>query len=289
MYCHYRLNERETDYLTAGIEVRVAEPTGDDLRVYELLQKDSTLARMMMSPVHVPDPETTAVLETLVKLFPKSSYADYARLAIARAALKNYDVRVRITASEEDAKLEEIDRIVTGSDCLKRLPHLQVRPLVAWLAESSAEQAELTRLVEDVVAAHDKPEDLRRDLIRQLVRKRTELAHRRRAATIEHLERVSSKEFPYYDYVLVMLRGFYIATLIAKAGSEHFLANTSIVHWDTPVLNSVIALDTSGKLTRVMDALTGEYADSLTWNMSNGYSTPEEWKEIRSRIRHEPR
>jgi hypothetical protein len=160
---------------------------------------------------------------------------------------------------------------------------------VAWLAESSAEQAELKRLVEDVVAARDKPDDLRRDLIRQLVRKRTELAHRRRAGAIAHLEQISADQFPYFDYALVMLRGFYIATLIAEAGSEHFLANASVVHWDPWLLNSVIALDTSGKLTRVMDALTGEYADSLTWNKSYGYSTPEEWKEIRSRIRHEPR
>jgi hypothetical protein len=64
--------------------VEVKEPQGDDKKVWELLQKDEQLAGALMCPVDAPSDDVRPKLIQLLKDYPKSSYAPYARFALAR-------------------------------------------------------------------------------------------------------------------------------------------------------------------------------------------------------------
>jgi hypothetical protein len=80
----YTVRYDYNDQLSATLTVEVPEPEGDDKAVYGLLQRDNVLASAMMSPVDAPGQEVVGKLRDLLGLYPKSSYADYARFALAR-------------------------------------------------------------------------------------------------------------------------------------------------------------------------------------------------------------
>ena len=79
------------------VKIQVQEPKGDDKTICTLLEKDSKLAFVMMSPVHIPDWEIPRAGEELIprlkaiyEKYPNSSYADYARFAVARLYIERY-------------------------------------------------------------------------------------------------------------------------------------------------------------------------------------------------------
>jgi len=88
------------------VEVVVPEPKGDDLVFFRLLDKDLRLASYLMSPIIVPDwevrvnRETMAQIKELIERYPKSSYTDYARFALARYYSYHYPVKGK-TPEEE--------------------------------------------------------------------------------------------------------------------------------------------------------------------------------------------
>ena len=54
-----------------------------------MISNDRILIDALLSPINSPDPDTTTKLRQIVEKYPKSSYRDYARFALARAVIKN--------------------------------------------------------------------------------------------------------------------------------------------------------------------------------------------------------
>lgn len=71
-------------YYDDELQIVVREPVGDDKLIVDQLRADPDLAAAMMSPIGRPPDEMLRSLERLVKLYPESTYADYARFALAR-------------------------------------------------------------------------------------------------------------------------------------------------------------------------------------------------------------
>jgi hypothetical protein len=80
----YLIDGQKEKWIEAITEVEVKEPQGDDKKVWELLQKDEQLAGALMCPVDAPSDDVRPKLIQLLKDYPKSSYAPYARFALAR-------------------------------------------------------------------------------------------------------------------------------------------------------------------------------------------------------------
>lgn len=71
-------------YYDDELRIVVQAPRGDDKVILDQLRADPDLAAVMLSPINLPPEETLRSLERIVKLYSESSYADYARFALAR-------------------------------------------------------------------------------------------------------------------------------------------------------------------------------------------------------------
>ena len=69
------------------IEIEISQPQGSDTVVYRMLAKNPKLASVLMSPFKLPDEATQNSVEEIATRFAASSYADYARFALARGHL----------------------------------------------------------------------------------------------------------------------------------------------------------------------------------------------------------
>jgi len=86
--CRYILEAKPDGsyrYAETTLSIQVREPEGDDKLIYAVLEKNARLASAVMSPQHVPDKDLVDKLSEIVDKYPKSSYVDYARFALARA------------------------------------------------------------------------------------------------------------------------------------------------------------------------------------------------------------
>jgi hypothetical protein len=97
----------EEKYIEQVLEVKVAAPEGPDKAVYDLLKKDQQLASALMRPVDAPAKEAVPKLKEIIEKFPKSSYAPYARFALARAYLNGLGL---------DTPSSRVRRALTGDE-----------------------------------------------------------------------------------------------------------------------------------------------------------------------------
>lgn len=101
-------------YELGAYDVVVRAPEGDDKLIRDLLHANPPLAAAMLSPINRPPEELVKPLQRLLKLYRESSYANYARYALARyyagyygsPALRGTTEDERIAAS---SLLSEID------------------------------------------------------------------------------------------------------------------------------------------------------------------------------------
>jgi hypothetical protein len=77
--------------LTQEIVIRIGTPQGDDAEAYRMLRSRRLVAAVICSADAVPNPAEMAMLTGITERFPKSSYADYARFALVRAAVNGWD------------------------------------------------------------------------------------------------------------------------------------------------------------------------------------------------------
>lgn len=104
------------------LEIAVERPAGVDAKIADMLAKNDDLADAMCAPHYGPDQKATIDgLQEILKLAPESSYALYARFALARARLGTggiggiggfqiYNAR-ELLAERRIAALEELKRI----------------------------------------------------------------------------------------------------------------------------------------------------------------------------------
>lgn len=126
--------------------IRVDEPQGVDAQVYELLKKHPTLVQHMLSchtsPYQLPDENTLSLLERIANRYPHSSYADYARFALARAYVKGPNPNAEATRDEKRAALEQIKRID-----LKTFPYAPSVLIFELGLASEARQDEINKIL----------------------------------------------------------------------------------------------------------------------------------------------
>jgi len=83
--CYYSGVKRP--YLEQVGQIKVLEPSGADKTVFEMLSLNKSLAAALMSPRLVPEKELVEELSRIVERHSESSYAAYAKFALARALL----------------------------------------------------------------------------------------------------------------------------------------------------------------------------------------------------------
>lgn len=109
----YRIRWTEAPGGKDGLEVRVADPVGNDAIIFRKLQQQPTLALAVMSCRNVADEPTAHELAAIEKEFPDSGYSDYIHFALARAKLQGVELSeiARRTQDDRDAALRELRKI----------------------------------------------------------------------------------------------------------------------------------------------------------------------------------
>jgi hypothetical protein len=92
-------------YIERVITIEVPAPQGDDAKIVSALQKQPDLLSTLLNQFDPAPKDVAAELVGLVRLYPKSSYAPYARLALARFRM-NQGSEVQFAAAATE--LEEI-------------------------------------------------------------------------------------------------------------------------------------------------------------------------------------
>jgi len=93
----------QTPWLEKVIKVQVQEPKGADRVVHDMLAADNALACALMSPQLIPAKDLIDKLTQIVEKHGKSSYADYARFALARAYFGGNEVNKGISLLQATA------------------------------------------------------------------------------------------------------------------------------------------------------------------------------------------
>lgn len=184
------------------VEITIATPMAEDALIYQMLKKDRVTAAMMLSTYHIPDELCMKKLEELIAQHPNSSYADYARFALARGHLKsNLIGRVRTREEVEKAVLRYIESERKANPVGPRLTGIAIffgntfvplRGRRRELAEILAIACEHNR--------HIPPE-----VIQEIVNLKW-ASHDEVERGHNLLESISNKDFPYYANVLILLR-----------------------------------------------------------------------------------
>ena len=98
----------------AGLKIRVPEPVGDDKIVYQLLKENQELAHELALPIHDPLDSVYDQIREIVQKYPESSYANYARFALARRHLHGtgYNLWDYLWSSGQSVKREQVKKLI---------------------------------------------------------------------------------------------------------------------------------------------------------------------------------
>lgn len=101
----------------------VGEPKGDDVTISQKLNTNLQLASIMLSPIIWPNSgdsysipeEVMRDVQEIVERYPKSSYADYARFALARSHVKGFTNAANALQANKALALAQLEKINTKS------------------------------------------------------------------------------------------------------------------------------------------------------------------------------
>ena len=187
------------------LTIRVIEPTrAEDLEALVAIERDENLRVAVCLPLVGYEPKIFAELKQYVEKHPKSSYADYWRLAIAARIIGDRDAHL-----QDEAFWHE-----------QLWPHVRAGS-VGWLSESSCllpgrdrEQIERALInAAALVKGSEGDQGRAVELLQTLVR--ADADDRREA--IKYLLQIESKEFAHYPSVLILLRKLYLIDEPVKA------------------------------------------------------------------------
>jgi hypothetical protein len=100
--CSFDIDVKKKTLVEKTLDIEVRKPkTADDAAVYDMLKKDPALAGAIMQSVGAPDKDTVAKLEQLLVHHKRSTYADYARFAVARYGVRSKDEQLYADAVKE--------------------------------------------------------------------------------------------------------------------------------------------------------------------------------------------
>ena len=189
---------------TARITIHVREPRGDDAKICEQLSADEKLAVVMASPVHMPDEDQLPLLIELVERFPNSSYADYARFAIARWHMMG----VGWVMENREGGRKDVLKALRDVRQFRYLPReKQFEGIVRNFSFYHVHGRDklLTAIVNRILDAGDHDLPARRKAILELVDFYT-VSPEERAAAVAEMELITNPDFPYRPNVLIAMR-----------------------------------------------------------------------------------
>jgi len=273
----YRISWMGVNDYGRYVLVKVREPDGTDRAIHHQLQEDRLLAAAMMHPADVPDSQTVAQLETIVRQYPDSSYCDYALLALARSKLRGCGVEAM-----EEAVFSTIENAVQVLE--DRL--LDVRVTRSHLENDIKNRlkrvhdplrgAETQMLNELSAACHGTEDDCRKAARRW--------AHffyvspEDRAAAMAYLKRIKRPGFAFRPLAMVMESRLLRIDRVVDEKVTHTGPGWSInKHWE-------YFYDLEHPYVKPMsDQLTRDYPDSIEWiwEMYRFIDTAEAWHAFR--------
>src|SRR5262249_9959982 len=94
--------------LVATAEITVREPGDEEKAIIGILSGTPALGSALLRPVDSPERNLVPVLKSVIKRWPRSAYADYARFALARFYGAQGGPKYRIHWAKKDTLLEAI-------------------------------------------------------------------------------------------------------------------------------------------------------------------------------------
>lgn len=133
------------DVFAEPVAVTVRQPQGPGVMVYQQLAQRPRLAAALMSPIRPPSGEVLPAVRDIVERFPRTIYANYARFALARAALNGVSLSARLPEIARATALTQLERIAAtdfgyGPNVLVLLRRLQLN-----VSQKAQIRAELDR------------------------------------------------------------------------------------------------------------------------------------------------
>jgi len=187
----------------SSITVEVRQPRGDDATICKQLRADEKLAVVMASPVHVPDEDQLPLLVELVERYPKSSYADYARFAVARYHMLGVGWVMEHRSGGRRAALEVIHKLRWSRSAPRER---RFKNLMSTYGQRAPGRDKLlAAIVNRILDAGDHDLPARRKAILELADFDV-VSTEERAAAIAEMEQITNPDFPYRPNVLIAMR-----------------------------------------------------------------------------------
>ncbi len=244
-------------YLVAQTTVTVKSPCGDDKIIFDMLTENSDLAFSLLSTIGEPDPDVIPQLREIVERFPESTYADYARFALARKELRGTGYYMFVNGADDYTRDRLIKNIFTlfDSELTDEQLWRELDGNALYFGRLKGEKAEMFR---EALTVRAQPAAVRNEAITKLVGL-TYVSTRERIAAVRWLDEIKSKDFAYRPNILIMKR---IALLHTERAKKREI-DTELEH---------------------------DYSDSVDWItvQSDLITTQREWHDFRVRLNKRP-
>lgn len=272
----YRISWTGTNDYGRNVLVTVQAPEGADAAIYRLLQQDELLARAIIAPMNIPDSQTVAQLEAIVRQSPHSTYADYARFALARAKLRGWGRQAL-----NDALYKSLDHAAKELYKFLSDPRTQKRHIV-WRVESllyrhDPLRGQELRATEELEAARNGTENDRRKAAERWAPDFYVSADDR-AAALAWLRQITRPGFAFRPHTLV------IESRLLRIEQMLVLrkADTGPI-WQTTKRDQLFCEFQHPTVKPVTDILNRDYRDSIEWidEVLCSIKTEQEWRAFR--------
>lgn len=272
----YHISWTGTNDYGRNVLVSVRVPEGADAAIYRHLQQDALLARAIIAPMNIPDSQTVEQLEAIVRQSPNSTYADYARFALARAKLRGWGRQAL-----RDALYKPLDRVtkelydyLANPRTQKRNLHWYVR---AQLQRHDPLRGQELRVSEELEAARTGTDDDRRKAAERYA-PYFHVSAEDRAAALAWLRQITRPGFAFRPHALVIeSRLLRIQRIISERKTDHEPP------WDARRREVLFCDFQHPTVKPVTDILNRDYRDSIEWidEVLCSIKTEQEWRAFR--------
>jgi hypothetical protein len=258
------------------IVIPVTSPQGDDKLIAEELANDPFLAIAVMSPVHVPDPDAAEGLTRILQRYPSSSYADYARFALARARVKGVG-SMMVELGLDRTREQMIDVLISSAANSIGDDHQAAKDLQGWYFPGCAFRGKVADLIGQLVAVRHGPEAALREAAERLM-PHVYVSEEDRAAAVQLLTQITNPDFAYRPNALILESIIHRVDklLRLKETDQHFRSRETQrpVFW---------RLDDPPRVKELTEELNRLYRDSDEWidHMSYIIRSADEWRTFR--------
>jgi len=259
-----------------NVLVSVRAPEGADAAIYRLLQQDALLAQAIIAPMNIPDSQTAAQLEAIVRQSPNSTYADYARFALARARLRGWGLVALRHALTWSLK-QEAEYLLEYLSNPRITKQFVFHKVVSELCRRDPLRGQELRIAEELEAARTGTDDDRRKAAERWA-PFFYVSAEDRAAALAWLRQITRPGFAFRPHTLVIeSRLIRIEQMLAQRKAD------TGPNW-SPKRQWELFCDFQHPTVKpVTDILNRDYRDSIEWirEVLCSIKTEQEWRAFR--------